>query len=50
MIALLLIAAFFGGLWVFALAMGNGRCHDCGRPCPPWSAFCGEHDPFRSEW
>lgn len=39
--------ATIGGLWVMALAMGNGRCWNCGRFTVPWSVYCHRHNPYR---
>ena len=46
MIALLGMALILAVLWLLGLAVGNGRCADCGRACAPWSAYCARHDPY----
>jgi hypothetical protein len=45
-IALLWIVLLMLIVWLLSLAIGNGRCHDCGRFCAPWSVYCHRHDPF----
>ncbi len=37
------MVALFSGLWLGALAVGQGRCMTCRKLIPPMNAYCAQH-------